>query len=155
MQPLDHLHPAVVHFPIAFLLTGSATGLLYLFWRRTNELRVITWWALIAGWMTCAAAVLTGVLAQRNLPPDAAYGSVLNWHISAGLAVLVVYGALLYMQWLRRARHRAGKAEVDLLDDAERRAMTTVLLTVGAALVFLSGWNGGVLVYEWGVNVVR
>jgi uncharacterized membrane protein len=155
MLLLDHLHPAVVHFPIAFLLAGSATGLLYLFWRPVHEVRVFTWWLLIAGWITCMFAVLTGLLAQRNLSPDAPYHDVLNWHIGAGLAVLVVYGALLYMEWLGWARRRAGKAAVDLLDDSQRRVMTAVLLGVGAGLVFLSGWNGGVLVYEWGVNVAR
>ncbi len=155
MLLLNHFHPAVVHFPIAFLLAGSGAGLLYLFWRPVRELRVFTWWMLIAGWIACAVAVLSGLLAQRNLPPDAAYRGVLNWHIGAGLAMLVVYGALLYMGWLRWARRGAKKASGDLLDDPQWRTMTAVLLAVGAGLVFLGGWNGGVLVYEWGVNVIR
>ncbi len=33
--------------------------------------------------------------------------------------------------------------------------MTAVLLTVGALLVFLTGWNGGELVYQWAVNVAQ
>lgn len=155
MQLLDHLHPAFVHFPIAFLLAGSASGLLHLWGRPSNELRTVAWWALTAGWIACLVAVLTGVLAQRNLPPDAAYRGILNWHISAGLAVWVVYGALLYMQWLRWMRSKRGNKTVDLLDDPQQRMVTTLLLIVGAALVCLSGWNGGVLVYEWGVNVAR
>ena len=161
MTPIDHLHPATVHFPIALLLAASAAGLLYIFWRPRVDLRIVTWWGLIAGWLAAVVAVFSGVLAQRNLPPDAPYRSVLNWHISAGVATLILYGAVLYLHWLyqsaraRRQREKNGRNFADILDDPQRRSVIAVLLIAGAVCVFLSGWNGGQLVYQWGVNVVR
>ncbi len=160
------LHPAVVHFPIAFLLLSSGAGLLYLYWQPRPELRVLTWWPMALGWIGGGLAVLTGLLAQSNLPAQPPYGAILNWHIGTGLAMLVVYGDLLYRRWLwqmRRNRGMGKPADVgtggafpqDWLDEPDARLWVTGLLLLGAALVVASGWNGGRLVYEWGVNVAR
>ncbi len=168
MNLLTHIHPAAVHFPIAFLLCASAAGLLYLYAQPKPELRILTWWLMLLGWIATAVAILTGLLAQRKLPPQPPYKLLLNWHISTGLALLVVYGTLLYWRWLRRAgrqkhrrkpvqtknRVRQERIERDfLLDDPSARLWITILLIAGALLVIASGWNGGRLVYEWGVNV--
>ncbi len=163
MNLLTHLHPAIVHFPIALLLVASAYGLIYLFvWQRA-ELRLCTWVMMLLGWLACAAAIVSGLVAQAWLPPDAPYRSVLNWHIGAGLGAFAVYGLLLYQAWVdrsakvRRARLRAGLPEMrDYLDaPGGARVMTAALLILGLIFVFFSGWNGGELVYQWGVNVVR
>ena len=168
MNLITHLHPATVHFPIALLLCASAAGLLYLYYRPRTELRILVWWLMLPGWIATVVAVLSGLLAQRQLPPQPLYKGLLNWHISTGLALLVVYGTLLYLRWLRRAgrqsqnrvRHEDIAHEVgawpqrdSLLDDSSARLWITILLVFGALLVVASGWNGGRLVYEWGVNV--
>ena len=163
MNLFNHLHPAIVHFPIALLLVASGAGLIYLFaWQRA-ELRLATWGSALLGWLACAAAVATGLVAQAGLPPDAPYRGVLNWHIGAGLGALATYGLLLYQAWVdrsarsRRARSRAGLSETrDYLDVSGRtRTIIAALLILGAIFVFLAGWNGGELVYQWGVNVLR
>jgi uncharacterized membrane protein len=41
----------------------------------------------------------------------------------------------------------------DLLDDPAARPWITVLLLSGMMLIAATGWNGGILVYQWGVNV--
>jgi uncharacterized membrane protein len=163
MNLLTHLHPAIVHFPIALLLVASASGLTYLFLWPRAELRPLTWAAALLGWVACAAAVASGLLAQAGLPPNAPYRSVLNWHIGAGLGALAVYGLLLYQAWIdrsarvRRTRLQAGLPEQrDYLDaPGGTRVMTAALLIAGALLVLFTGWNGGVLVYEWAVNVAQ
>ena len=99
---LINFHPATVHFPIAFLLLGSAAGLLYLYWQPLGHIRTLTWWPLRLGWIGTGVAILTGILAQSGLPPQAPYRDVLNWHISTGLAVWVLYGFLLYRHWIPR-----------------------------------------------------
>ena len=148
------LHPAVVHFPIALLLLGSATALLYMFGLRRTELVFCTWWLLLLGWIGALVAILSGLLAQSGLPPQAPYRSTLNWHIGTGMALAAVYGTLLYLWWLRRPRQGAlPPASPALLDDPKARGWVTVLLVLGMLLVVASGWNGGRLVYAWGVNV--
>lgn len=157
-----NLHPATVHFPIAFLLLASGAGLLYLYWRPLEVLRTLTWWPMLLGWLGTLLAILTGLLAQSGLPPDAPYRATLNWHITSGLALWVLYGLLLYWQWLlqKRPPRRAKVAPPiatpsDLLQQPASRLRLTLLLVAGIVLVLASGWNGGKLVYSWGVNVLQ
>jgi len=159
-----NIHPATVHFPIAFLLLASSAGLLYLYWRPLEVLRTLTWWPMLLGWLGTLVAMGTGLLAQSDLPPQAPYRTVLNWHITSGLALWVLYGLVLYWQWLLRKKPAARKKSSasaaspdllppDLLQRPEARLRLTFLLLVGIGLVLASGWNGGQLVYTWGVNI--
>lgn len=157
-----NLHPATVHFPIAFLLLASGAGLLYMYWRPLDVLRTLTWWPMLLGWLGALVAILTGLLAQSGLPPDAPYRATLNGHITSGLALWVLYGLLLYWQWLYQKRPpRRPKAKeqpvalpLDLLQQPTLRLRVTLLLLFGIGLILASGWNGGKLVYTWGVNVM-
>jgi len=156
-----HLHPATVHFPIALLSLASIAGLLYLYWQARPGLLVLTWWPMLWGWLGAIVAILTGLLAQSGLPPSAPYRSVLNWHISTGLALFVVYGVLLYQRWVynsgrvRALRTRRGIDSSELLADTRAKGWLSILLLLGLVLIVASGWNGGKLVYEWGVNVAQ
>ncbi len=155
------LHPATVHFPIALLMLASMAGLLYVYWQPHSSLLLLTWWPLRLGWIGVAIAILTGLLAQSGLPPQAPYRSILNWHIGTGLALLVNYGLLLYQEWVyhsaraSKERLRRGISAAHVLDDPRVRLWITLCLITGIGLLFASGWNGGRLVYEWGVNVRR
>ncbi len=149
---LATLHPAVVHFPIALLLGGSVAGLLYLAGMRRADLRVLTWWPLRLGWIGGAVAMLTGLLAQSGLPPQAPYTDWLNNHIGASWAILVVYAGILYRHWLFGRKRRANDP-ADLLDLTAARGWLMIALIVGSLLVVVGGWLGGELVYTWGVNV--
>lgn len=162
---LTHLHPATVHFPIAFLLLASGAGLLYLYWRPLDLLRTLTWWPMRLGWLGTLVAMLTGLLAQSGLPPDAPYRTVLNGHITSGVALWVLYGLLLYWQWLflkkpaRRSKPTPAEPALpmptDLLQVAAVKLRLTFMLLIGIGLIVASGWNGGQLVYTWGVNVLQ
>lgn len=162
---LTHLHPATVHFPIAFLLLASSAGLLYLYWRPLDLLRTLTWWPMGLGWLSALVAMLTGLLAQSGLPPDAPYRAVLNGHITSGVALWVLYGLLLYWRWLflkkptRRPKatttNPALPTATDLLQVPAAKLRLTLFFLTGIGLVLASGWNGGQLVYTWGVNVMQ
>lgn len=151
-----NLHPATVHFPIAFLLLASSAGLLYLYWQPKETLRTLTWWPMLLGWVGVMVAILSGLWAQSPLPPQAPYRSLLNWHISTGLALWVIYGYLLYQRWIygkARARAKTPQPTDPLLAPAARLWLT-VLFVLGIGLVLITGRNGGLLVYTWGVNVL-
>lgn len=166
---ITKLHPASVHFPIAFLILSSLCGLLYLYWKPLPTFVSFTWTLMFLGWIGTIFACFTGLLAQSGLPPDAPYAAVLNWHITTGLAQIVVYGALLYQRWrypvmtqkrrkrigAKKSEEKIGLAMQDLLDEAAGKWWITLLLLLGIVLVVASGWNGGRLVFEWGVNVLQ
>ena len=78
------IHAAVVHFPIALLICGSLAMLGYLHrWPRA-ELRILGWGLLLPGWLTVLAAIVSGIVAQGGLPPDAPFRPILNWHTGSG-----------------------------------------------------------------------
>lgn len=183
MNPVVHLHPSLVHFPIALLLVGSLAALLHLHRpgaaARVIDLRRTAWLLLGLGWLSTLPAILSGLLAQSGLPPDAPFREPLNWHTGTAIALALLYGLILYRAWLfqgakarkarvaRRTRATEDSAEnpaenpvgnsaensADLLDHGEARLWLTAALLGGMALILATGWNGGVLVYEWAVNV--
>jgi uncharacterized membrane protein len=157
------LHAAVVHFPIALLILASASGLAHLHWQPRSELKTLTWWPMFLGWLSLLAAIVTGLFSQGGLPPDAPYRSTLNWHITTGLLLVIVYGDLLYRRWLSRKRKKRTRRHPEapagpppeFLDDPKRRWRLTAQLLIGIGLIVATGWFGGELVYTWGVNVGR
>lgn len=149
---LISLHPATVHIPIGLLILASASGLIYIWIRPCRDLLILAWWPMLIGWIASLIAILTGIIAQGGLPPEAPYRPTLNVHVTAGLAILLVYGTLLYGRWTQRN----AEDERDPLFDSEvrvRRIWVSLLLIMGAILVVWTGWSGGQLVYRWGVNV--
>lgn len=150
------LHPATVHMPIGLLILASAAGLLYLHWQQVPQLKVLTWWPMLIGWISCVLAVLTGLLAQSGLPPDAPYWQLLNSHVTTGLAILLLYGTPLYLRWIRQNTVESQPDEHDVLLDSNAwrtRLWLSLFLIIGAVLVLLTGWSGGQLVYTWGVGI--
>ena len=73
MNLLTHLHPAIVHFPIALLLLGSAIALVHLYHLAgldpRIDLRRTAWFLIGLGWVAIVPVVLSGLLAQSPLPP--------------------------------------------------------------------------------------
>ncbi len=154
------LHPMLVHFPIVLLLVTSAAGLAYLYWRPMPELRIITWWSLLPGWIAVAVAVITGLFSQGGLPPDAPYRPVLNLHTTGGFALILLYGDLLYRRWLNRPGRDKKRREdapfyADLLDDPKHKLYLTLLFVIGGLLVIATSFFGGQLVFDFGVNVIK
>ena len=158
IQWLLNLHPATVHFPIGFLILASSAGVLCLYWKPTPTLVTLTWWPMLIGWISCVVAVLSGLLAQSNLPPDAPYWQLLNSHVTTGLAILIAYSVPLYLRWTGKDRRGNDAPHGDPLLSGPRLSTMlwlTVCLVGGAVLVLVTGWSGGELVYEWAVNVAK
>jgi uncharacterized membrane protein len=143
MSLFSPLHPRFVHFPIALLVTGSVAALAYMLWWRREPLAVLAWSTVFLGWLAVFAAVLTGLIDQNraNIGPEAL--DLMNMHIAAGIALIIVYGLVLYLR-LR---------EPGALDDPRRRPVLVLLLILGLAVVVVEGGIGGILVYDFGIGV--
>ena len=144
MLSLLPLHPRMVHFPIALLITGSVAALLYVVRWRRPALAILAWSTLLLGWVALFGAILTGLIDQNNAPQTEMVRAVLNPHIALGFGLLIVYGLALY----ERLRFPGA------LDTAGVRWRVALLLLLGISLVVIEGALGGRLVYGLDVGVM-
>lgn len=145
MIPLAPLHPRLVHFPIALLVTGSVLALAYMLrWQRPT-LATTAWLLILLGWISVFFAVLTGLIDRNSAPQDPEVASLISIHTALGFALIAVYGLMLY----ERLR------SPNVLDSPSMRWRLIALALLGLVLVLVDGWVGGSLVYKHGVGVLN
>jgi uncharacterized membrane protein len=142
----DPLHPAVVHFPIAFLLAGAVLACVAIFVRRWAW---ITAAALAVGALGAVVAVNTGERerSEEIAVPAGEGRAVLDAHEehgeaarNAGVAAAIVAAGAAF--W--RTRRFAGRI----------LAVAAAVLALAAAReVVAAGKTGGELVYRHGVGL--
>lgn len=136
------VHPALVHFAIAFLVAGGLLEAWAIFARRAGAER--SGGALVvAGVLALGPTVASGFLALNavTLPPAAA--ATAAWHERAGIVILAAFlGLMLWKGW-----HR-GK-----IPDGARSVYALALLAA-VALVVYGAFLGGRLVYGFGVGTL-
>lgn len=135
------LHPITVHLPIGLLAGNAILTLLYLR-RGDRSLEASAFHCLWLGWLLLLPAVASGTwdAARQVLGAPSAHPDALPWvnaHAVAGLALMAVY----WQAWQIRRRRP------DVLDDPSARRGYLARIGIGAALLLLSGWLGGQLVY--------
>jgi len=143
----DPLHPAVIHFPIVFILVGAVLAGAAVAWRRFALLAAI---CLALGATASVVAVETGHKEKRDeiAVPEGEGRKVLKKHekdgeatrnLAIGAAVLAGLAALARRRWPVAAR---------------TIAVVTALAALLAALrVVEVGRTGGELVYQYGVGL--
>jgi uncharacterized membrane protein len=151
MISVEHIHPILVHFPIVFFLTLAVFDLVSIA-RRSD----VTGRSVVGG-ISAGLAVLSGLSAVAALYFGGVALEVAESHgfhsqtaeIHEGLgeataAVLFVWALVRGFLWWRRVS----------LTGAASMAVPAVEIA-GAALVVLTAYFGGTLVYDLGVNVAR
>ncbi len=138
------LHPSLVHFPIAFLLSGTVSVI----WFRWFKKPLGEQWGLytlVAGWILVVPALITGLIDKAALPPDSPENALANTHTTGMIAMWVLYGVALYlyMIWQKREQLSGGKLW-----------LWFGLLVLASATLALAGHQGGRLVYEFGVGAL-
>jgi uncharacterized membrane protein len=137
---MESLHPLIVHFPIALLLTAVGVDGLALLLKRPS-LHRLALWNLSLGVLGAAAAVVSGLQAEVVGKHSFEIWQVIEWHKRLGFSTLIL--GLLSASWRI--------AKKDQL--APRVRLITMLLEV--ALVGTLSWGahlGGRLVYDFGVG---
>jgi uncharacterized membrane protein len=151
MEFLSPFHPRLVHFPIALSLAGVffiLAGWLLAIRPRSSTTGVERWQSygrlsLVLGWLGVLAAIASGLIDQSGAPETIEVRQVINQHIGAGIALLVVLGLAIYWPIKNKA----------LMSTSSRRWIYFALLALAAALVLVESWLGGKLVYTYGVGV--
>ncbi len=143
MLDLTHLHPMVVHFPVALILVALLFDVVSLFTQR-ELFGKMALYLLVLGTLGLIAAFLTGDLAEEGVEKTRALHQVLETHEEAGELtmwfMIVVVAARLAMVYFRRSQ--------GVFQWAALAAMI-----IGALLVIRTAYYGGELVYKHGAGV--
>lgn len=141
------LHPRLVHFPIALLVTGVVLVLLHL-WRREAwhgiSFERVGFASLVLGWLMVVPAVISGLIDQNAIALDSPARSVSNTHITAVVITWILFGLAIYVRIRRR----------QMMDAPRWRWLYVGLLLAGLAGLLIAGELGGQLTYLFGVGQV-
>ncbi len=143
MLTATHLHAMIVHFPIALLLAGFLSDLLYLTTKKPF-FKTAGLYLLVLGALGAVAAYLTGNAAGDGLDDGSSLGKAIEVHEDAALLTMVlsVVAAAFRM----------------VIDSTKFKpkwgyAASVVLYAIVIASVARTGFYGGELVYKHGAGV--
>jgi uncharacterized membrane protein len=130
-------HPALVHFPIALLLSATIADLAWVagLTDNTHIGAVLMAGGLAAGLLAMFAGVIDLIRLDRSLVGHA------NLHMSVVGLAWIGYGIALYLRQ-------------DALSGWPPLSTATVAVSIASAILLAAGgWLGGRLVYTFGANV--
>jgi uncharacterized membrane protein len=162
------IHPLVVHFPIALLVVGTIGLLWTQFLRERYKNLKFTARASLEGFISgtlgigffgAILSIATGLMDMLGSPKTLALP---NWiwtavpHIITSVLTALCYAALLYRRFVllppavpELDKNKPGEPLVTQPADK----ITVGLAVVGLILLFVAGWYGGRLVYEYRIGV--
>lgn len=138
MFTTSHLHPMLVHFPIALIAIGFLSEIIYLFVKKEVCLTKIGYYLLMVGTIAACATWLSGNLFTSEMAGAA--GDVRETHeLFATITVL-----LLIVTSTLRSVFLFLKKENPFIKN-----VVFVLYALAAAGVSITGFFGGTLVYSY------
>lgn len=138
--PMESVHPLLVHFPIALLLTALLLDGVAIMLKRPHLHRVALW-NLSLGTVGAAVAVRTGLWAAEIAKHTFEIHQVMKLHRKLGITTLILGG--LVVLWRLVTRDRLSSLW---------RAITVLLMLAMAGTLMYGAHLGGRLVYEFGVG---
>lgn len=135
------IHPMVVHFPIALLITSVVFDFLATRWRH-KSFQDAGFYTLIAGLLGAAVAVLTGAMAEEVVEDKGIPEAVIEIHEALGYAAFLFFLGLLALRLLMRWK---------LI--TEIPALYLAMGVAGMVILSAAGYFGGSLVYDFGAGV--
>ncbi len=140
--PMESVHPLVVHFPIALLLTALLFDALALALGRPGLHRVALW-NLSLGTLGAGVAVWTGTQAAAIAKHSFEIHQVMELHRKLGIATLIL--GIFVVGWRLFTRDRL---------TTKARGLTLLIMLAMAGTLGLGAHLGGRLVYAFGVGGV-
>lgn len=138
---MPNLHPLIVHFPIALLLTNVALDWAGLVWKNRSFAQA-AWYALLLGLAATVFTLVTGLIAAQGVPADSPAMSTLNAHKILGIVAFVLFAVLTVWRWRSKGTY-----------SPIGRALHSAVQLTGVALIVVLGYMGGELVYTFGIGV--
>jgi uncharacterized membrane protein len=143
MLSTTHLHPMIVHFPIALILVGFLADLAYLFYSKEECLSKAGFYLMILGTLGAAAAFITGHLFTTE-PTQGEIVKVFEQHETAALItllIMVVASAVRIYAVITKKEHSAYKWTI------------FGLYLIGTIEVSITGFMGGNMVFNYMMGI--
>jgi len=138
MFSIEHIHPIIVHFPIALILSGFLAEIVFLFFTKNPLFSVAGFWFLCAGAIAAVFAYASGAFLTKEI--YGAAGTIQSRHeLFAELTVFSSLADALIKIYLKAERKENGWL----------KWIAFSIYAVTAILVSIAGYNGGVLVFEY------
>jgi len=138
MFSASHLHPMLVHFPIALVTFGFIADLASLLFKKEACLSKFGFYLLVFGTLAALSALLTGVLFTSEM--SGAAGEVQETH---ELFAWITVGILIALSAFRFFLKFKSKEETEL------KWIAFALYGLAAISVSITGFYGGTLVYSY------
>lgn len=138
MFPTSHLHPMLVHFPIALVLAGFLAEIVFLFVKKEICLTKTGFYLLLAGTLAALVAWSTGQLFTSDM--SGAAEKIRETHelmATTTLVLLVITTAIRVFILIRKNETKMWKN------------LAFALYALSAVFVGLTGFFGGTLVYSY------
>ncbi|MDD4992565.1 MAG: DUF2231 domain-containing protein [Paludibacter sp.] len=137
MFETSHLHPMLVHFPIALVAIGFLADLVSMFVKKELCFSKLSFYLLIVGTLSAIAAVFTGILFTSDMSGEA--GKVMETHelIAFITLALLVITSLFRILLLRKPESNKFKW------------LSFGFYALAAIAVSATGFFGGTLVYNY------
>lgn len=142
MISASHIHPVLVHFPIALVIFGFIAEVASLFFRKEQCLSKTGYYLLIAGTVMAFLAWLSGNLFTSDLEGKA--GEIMERH---ELFAIITLGILIAASALRIF------LKVKDRENTRLKWMAFILYCLGTVSVIITGFLGGTMVYNYMIGI--
>lgn len=137
-----HLHPLIVHFPVALLIVGFVADTVYLFYKKEVCLSKAGFYLMLAGTLGAIAAVLSGNFFTEDMTGSVEVIRERHETVASITMYLMIVASLLRIYLVK-----TGKAE------SKVALGVYFLYLIGAVLVGYTGMLGGTMVFDYMIGL--
>jgi uncharacterized membrane protein len=137
------IHPRIVHFPVALLITAAAFGILALIFKSKRSMfREVLIWDLTLGVAGTLVAIISGLIEEKTLAHNDAIHSIMEAHKLLGF----IFSGIFLVLWLWMIVRKSKMKTYEFTG-------VVVILIITAGLLAYSAHLGGKMVYQEGAGV--
>jgi uncharacterized membrane protein len=129
------IHPMLVPIPIGLWVFSLICDLVYVFGGHGENWAIVAYYTMVGGVLGALIAAVPGLIDMLSLPRGFRRTALAHMTIN-----LTVVGLYLFNIWLR-------------FDEARDMTLPVSLSAIAVALLVVSGWLGGKMVYVHGIAV--
>ena len=129
------IHPMLVPIPIGLWLFSLVCDLVFRFGGGGDQWQTVAFYTMVGGVVGALVAALPGVIDMLSLPASPKRTAIA--HMAINLTVVALYVINIFVR----------------LGNPQNLNLPLWLSVIGVALLGVSGWLGGIMVYEHGVAV--